>query len=576
MTKYLSLITIFFFQSFICLGQSDLTEFIGGWKGELKDPESFHLTVNIDQIDPNRYSLRISNQMKEVFSSDFGTDNNQFRVAIDKQVSIYGTLDESMSVYTLFIKSGLLIYHIPIQKTGKGVYEGAWNIWMVKALSPPVVYLSVEEGGPGQLVAFPIFDDQRFTGTWAYNFKHNGNHLLFEDFKTGLSFDASLSTEQIDLTIKFAGTTLTHLRLEPYEGSFPQSPLYQETSSHYKIPQKMNDGWLVNSLDNAGIKPAPLRQMTDSIKAEALINTHSVLIAKDGELVYEKYFAGFDVSTPHDQRSASKSISSAVIGIAVDEGLFKSTAQNLHEFLPNKYAQVIQSDERKSKIDLHSLLTMSSGLDAIDFGITRNSVASEGNYQQSPNWLKTVIDAPMIHEPSTHTYYGSANPFLLGVALRSVTNEPVEYFMDKHLLRPLAISNYILQGDDTKSPYFGGGMYLQPRDMLKFGQLYLNNGIWKRKRIISKEWIQQSFKKHTTLENTDDQSEYGYLWWHHTYKVNGREITAIEARGAGGQYISILPDLNTVVVITSGNFNNGRFWQPELIIEDYILRAIVE
>lgn len=106
--------------------------------------------------------------------------------------------------------------------------------------------------------------------------------------------------------------------------------------------------------------------------------------------------------------------------------------------------------------------------------------------------------------------------------------------MDKYLLQPLDVSEYIIQNDDTGRPYFGGGMYLRPRDMLKFGQLYLDKGTWKEKRIISTKWVEQSYEKYTVLENTEDQSEYGYLWWHQTYQMNDRKIAAVEARGAGG------------------------------------------
>ena len=113
--------------------------------------------------------------------------------------------------------------------------------------------------------------------------------------------------------------------------------------------------------------------------------------------------------------------------------------------------------------------------------------------------------------------------------------------------------------------------------MLKFGQLYLNKGTWKGKRIISEKWIEASFKKHTRLENTSNKNEYGYFWWHETYKVNGKTIKSIEARGNGGQYISIIPELNTVVVITTENYNIRRLSkQTEKILKTYILPTLIK
>src|SRR5690606_39262368 len=152
---------------------------------------------------------------------------------------------------------------------------------------------------------------------------------------------------------------------------------------------------------------------------------------------------------------------------------------------------------------------------------------------------ETILKARMINKPNTVANYGSANPFLLGVAMDSVVSEPLELFIDKYLFQELEISNYIIQTDRNGSPYFGGGMYLTPKDMLKFGELYLNKGKWKSKRILSKKWVENSFKNYRNLDNVPDKNGYGYLWWHHKYQVIGKRIESIEARGAGGQYIFV-------------------------------------
>ena len=214
---------------------------------------------------------------------------------------------------------------------------------------------------------------------------------------------------------------------------------------------------------------------------------------------------------------------------------------------------------------------MSSGLDADDYTRERKSSASENNYQPTRDWTKTVLKATMINKPNTEANYGSANPYLLGIAMDSVISEPLELFMDKYLFQKLEISNYIIQTDRNGNPYFGGGMYLTPKDMLKFGELYFNKGKWESKRILSKKWVKNSFKNYRNLENVPDKNGYGYLWWHNTYQVNGKNIESIEARGAGGQYIFVVPCLKTVVVITSGNYRNGKTQQPEILFEEYIL-----
>ena len=314
--------------------------------------------------------------------------------------------------------------------------------------------------------------------------------------------------------------------------------------------------------------------MEDSISTNALTNVHSILISKNGKLVYENYFNGFHANIPHDQRSAAKSIGSAMIGIALEDRILNNVNQSIYDYIPSEYRYTM--DDKKSKITIKHLLTMSSGLDAIDFGIDRVGQATEDNYQNSSDWLKTVLEAPMIFDAGTHCNYGSANPYLLSVGLANELDESLLSYVKRKLYDPLGITNYSISKDDKGHPYFGGGSYLTPRDMMKFGELYRNRGLWNDQRILTEQWVKDSFKNYAVLENTTDKNGYGYLWWHKTYSVNGKEIKSVEARGAGGQYIAIIDELDMTIVITSGNYRNGRFWQPELIIEDYLLPAFVD
>jgi CubicO group peptidase (beta-lactamase class C family) len=229
-----------------------------------------------------------------------------------------------------------------------------------------------------------------------------------------------------------------------------------------------------------------LQILTDSAVYGNLVKTHSILIARHGKLIYEKYFSGYNEFTMHDMRSASKSISSSIMGIAIDKGYIKNAEEYLYDYLPLEYKKIIESDSLKSKIRLKDLLTMSSGFDAIDFGIERESKASEDLYQSTEDWARTVLEAPMINPPGTQSYYGSANPFLLGLAVQKSVSEPLELFMHRNLFAKLGIENYLIQDDISGNVYFAGGMYMRPRDMLKFGQLYLDSGKWNGEQIVSR------------------------------------------------------------------------------------------
>ena len=124
----------------------------------------------------------------------------------------------------------------------------------------------------------------------------------------------------------------------------------------------------------------------------------------------------------------------------------------------------------------------------------------------------------------------------------------------------------------------GGGMYLRPRDMLKIGQMYLDNGKWQGRQVLSESWVSESFGKYGRLEPLDSNgNEYGYLWWHESYEVSGMRIESVEARGNGGQYIFIVPELDIVAVITSGNYRGGLTMtrQPQTIFQRYLLPAFL-
>ncbi len=535
------------FLSFSTHGQ-DMAEYTSGWKGKIENSKVFNLQVEIKNLGKENTIFKISNS-KNIINYTFESKNaSVLKIPFTKHSFFEGILSENGKEINGFIKSGVLFYHLKLIKSRNNTFYGTWNLLIIDELKSLDFYLSLENGEGNNYQAYPILGDNRFTGTWCDNFQKNNDIISFSDFKTGLQFRGKLNDGKIKLGIYVEKNLLTEI--------------YLTKESDWKI------GGFKNYTNTSLLL---LTEMENFIAKDSLSYTHSVLISKKGKLVYENYFEGYNDDIPHDTRSASKSISSAIIGVIKDKALFKSLNQSIFDFLPKKYQTL--KDSLKSQIDIQSLLTMSSGIDAIDYGINANpkSLAREDNYQRTKDWTESILTSSMINKPNTKANYGSANPYLLGVAMYSIVKEPLELFMDKHLFQELEISNYIIQSDRNGKPYFGGGMYLRPRDMLKFGELYLNNGIWKEKRILSKKWIKNSFKNYRILENVPEKNGYGYLWWHNTYQVNGKSVKSIEARGAGGQYIFVIPNLKAIIVITSGNYRNGKTQQPELIFEKYIL-----
>jgi CubicO group peptidase (beta-lactamase class C family) len=343
-------------------------------------------------------------------------------------------------------------------------------------------------------------------------------------------------------------------------------------------PASTGDGWSTARPTEVGVDSTIIADMVRAIADGAFPLTHSVLVARDGKLVVEEYFYGYDRDTWHDMRSASKTVTSMLIGLAIGEGHVESTSARAVSFFP-QYQRYRIWDPRKASITIRHLLTMSSGLDANDSD--RRSVASERAYQSQraqPDWIKLALDAPMIADPGSRVIYGGANPLILGGILAAATDEPVERYAHRALFHPLGIERYQFFLDPTGIAYMGGGLYLRPRDMLKLGQLYASGGVWQGRRILSEEWVRESWGRYGRLEPLDRNGhQYGYLWWHHRYDVDGQVVETVEARGNGGQYIFVVPTQNLVVVITAGNYRAGLRMtrQPEAILETFVLPAVL-
>jgi CubicO group peptidase (beta-lactamase class C family) len=465
------------------------------------------------------------------------------------------------------------------------VWTTDWKLLGVPVQTVPFD-LYIEREDDGFIGGYFFFRDQRLPGLWGYGLECRDGIVQLGEKNLGLRFEGRLDQAQDALVMTAAGVggsvPLTFHRMPPNLvpdlPDAPELPPRLVTTSGYKnhAPQTIGDGWPTAKPSDEGLDVAPIRDMVRAIVEQEMTFTHSVLVARRGRLVVEEYFYGFDRDTWHDMRSASKTVTSTLIGLAIDRQRIESVHEPALAFFP-QYRYYANWDHRKAQITVRDLLRMSSGLDANDSD--RRSVAAEGAYQSQtelPDWIKLALDAPMIADPGAQSLYGGANPLILGGILKEAVEEPVEWFADRTLFSPLGIKAYKFFLDPTGIPYMGGGLYLRPRDMAKFGQLYLNGGMWGGERVLSEAWVRESTGKYGRLAPLDRNGhQYGYLWWHHQYQVGDSMIETIEARGNGGQYIFVVPSLELVAVITSGNFRNGRTRQPEEILQRFILPAVL-
>lgn len=306
----------------------------------------------------------------------------------------------------------------------------------------------------------------------------------------------------------------------------------------------------------------------------------SVLVARDGKIVHEAYFNGADASTLHNTRSCTKTITGALIGIAIDRGLVPSVQATVLPYFPDR--QPIQNpDPRKDKITIEDFLTMSSLLECDDW-----NDASRGNEERMyliEDWVKFTLDLPIkgfpawTTKPADSPYgrafsYCTAGPTTLGALLERAVKKPVPDFAKENLFDPIGVGKVEWQFTPLGTAMTGGGLGLTSRDLFRFAELYRSAGAWNGKRVLPAAWAEASIKPHARI---DENTEYGYLWWLKTYKAGDRTYRSYFMSGTGGNHVHVFPDQNAVVVITTTNYRErGSHEITEKLLTEKILPAL--
>jgi len=345
-------------------------------------------------------------------------------------------------------------------------------------------------------------------------------------------------------------------------------------------PELTKDEWPVAMLESAGLAAKPLRDLETAVRAGEFKKIGSVLIARHGKLVYEGYFEG-DAGTPRDTRSATKSITDVLVGIAIDERKLSGVDARILQLLPERARRMQNPDPRKDKITVEDFLTMSSPLECDDW-----NDASRGNEERMyivEDWAQFIIDLPIrgrmhlgekIDQPPYGRYfsYCTGGVFTLSEVLQKATGVRTDRYAHEKLFAPLRITDEQWFYSPMNIPQTGGGLRLSSRDLLKIAQLYLNGGTWQGRRVVDGAWVRSSTQPHARI---DDDTEYGYLWWLKSFKSAGKSYPAFFMSGNGGNKVLGFPGLDLAVVITSTNYNTrGMHEQTEKMLTDYILAAV--
>jgi len=295
--------------------------------------------------------------------------------------------------------------------------------------------------------------------------------------------------------------------------------------------------------------------------AEIEVRSHaidSVSVVRTGTLVLDAYVHPYGPEQQHAIHSCTKSIVSALVGIAIEEGHIEGVEQPLLGFFPGR--TIAHRGARKESIALEHVLTMSSGLLCRDSYLYRWRGLNE--MQQSNDWVQYVLDLPMAEEPGTHFEYCNGGSFLLSAIVQEATGQTALEYAQEHLFGPLGISDVTWPSNPQGISIGWGEIRMRPHDMLKIGYLYLNEGLWEGEQIVPAAWVAASTRKH--IDGTL-QDGYGYQWWI-------AEPDVYMALGYSGQYILVAPELEMVVVFTS-QLAEQDFYLPQQLFERYIRPA---
>ena len=309
-------------------------------------------------------------------------------------------------------------------------------------------------------------------------------------------------------------------------------------------------------------RPGPARAILDeAAKAAAeLPRLHSLLVSWRGELILERYFNGRRATSLANIKSASKSVIATLVGIAIERRYIPSVTQPIATFFPD----VLSSrDDPKHQITVEDLLTMRSGLET-------TSNRNYGAWVQSGNWVKHVLTRRLLFEPGAEMQYSTGNSHLLSAILTRATGRTTRQFAQETIATPLGFT-LAAWPRDPQGVYFGGNeMLMTPRQMLAFGELYLNRGRAKGASLVPARWIDASLVPRG--RSGFSQQLYGYGWW--IRDVAGHP--AYYAWGYGGQFIFIVPDLELVVVSTSTTATSDERRTHRRTVDDIIEHLIVE
>lgn len=365
---------------------------------------------------------------------------------------------------------------------------------------------------------------------------------------------------------------------------------HRSTAYSYVKPAQLDDGIPVDAMYNAGMDTGRIVALTKLILADTYPNIHSLLILRHGKLIYENYFAGEDeinggapvgyvnhtIDDLHDCRSVSKSFTGACVGIAVKQGFIKSIDEPIFPYF-KAYAKYF--DAAKRKITIRNLLTMTNGLEWNENMSYHDSDNSERQMDGSDDPIAFILSRKLTSTPGTVWNYCGGNAQLLGEIICKATGQKLDEFAEKNLFAPLGIKEYTWCSIPYHKnlPAAAWGLRLRPRDLAKFGLLYMNYGKWHNKQVLDSDWIKHSLNSEVSRpsDNPNIRQGYGFQFWIGQLVQHHYQTPIPSALGNGGQCIFFWRSMDILLVFTAGNYNQYVKNDADAVF-GYIVPAVKE
>lgn len=322
------------------------------------------------------------------------------------------------------------------------------------------------------------------------------------------------------------------------------------------------------TLEEAGIQGDSLRALIHAIGSANPPDFRGIVIMKNNQILLEEYYGTYWRSSLHDIRSAGKSLTGLLMGIAIDKGLVKGVKEPFLQYFP-KLKKEKEWRKGLDKVTIQDLLTMSTGMDA-----DANDLKSKGNelyLLASQDWIQFALDLPLVFEPGTAYRYNSVAAMLVGAVIENASGMTLSDFAKAHLFLPLGIKDFYWWAGPKGRVAGMGNIYLSTLDFAKIGALVANKGKWKKQQIISTAWINALSTKHLDISRQDPFADgYGYLWYISTTGPHRYFF----ASGNGGNKLYVVPDLGLSVAILSSAYGRGHGHARAENIIQLLLRSV--